>query len=81
MYVLEIQMRSRITYVNPIDMTLQLVHGVSNQFHITLDEMRLVNGQTTQFSRANGRKVAGMREEHTPTAQRVRTGGGGNGGD
>lgn len=55
------------TYVNPIDVALQLIDGVSDQFHIALDEMRLVNGQTAQLGGAHGRKVAGMREEHAPT--------------
>lgn len=54
------------TYIDPVDMVLKVVYWVRNQFDIAFYKMRLMNGNATQFGRANRRKVARMREKHAP---------------
>lgn len=47
-------------------MVLKVIHGVRDQLYIAALKVRLMDGEAPQFGRANGRKVAGMREEHAP---------------
>lgn len=49
-------------------MFLKVIDGMSDQLHVALFKVRLVNSNAPQFGGAHRREVARVREEHTPPA-------------
>lgn len=57
-----------ITYIHPIDMALQVVDRMRQQFDIALLEMRLMHCDTAELCGAHRREVTWMRKNHHPSA-------------
>lgn len=61
----------KFTHVHPIDVIFQFVDWMCQQFYVSFDKMRLMNGKSTQFGGANGREITWMWEKNTPTGKSV----------
>jgi hypothetical protein len=61
------RLKEKNTNINPIDVAVKRIHTVSQNFHITFDKFRHMDGNSTQFGGANWCEISWMRKEDAPT--------------
>lgn len=61
-----------MSYVDPIDVIVQLIDRKRQQFGIPFLKMWFMHSESSQFGRAYRCKIRGMREQHNPPATRTK---------
>lgn len=66
-YTNRISLSALHTYIDPINMVLKVVNRMGNQLNVALLEVRLMDGNASQLSGADGSEITRMREENAPS--------------
>ena len=59
-----------MTHVDPIDMILQFINGMSKKLDVSFFKVRLMNRDTTELGGTYRRKVSGMRKDYDPSKKK-----------